>query len=98
MIGCSGCKAKDKEIARLVVEKREVMDRLLATVGQFQATSEALNSAAGLDPTEITTPMTEAETIEAEEDEQRNLHDEAKRELDKFADARGVPPAAYGDV
>lgn len=98
MIGCSGCKAKDKEIARLVVEKKEVMDRLLAMVGQFQATSEALDSAIGLDATETPPPMTEAETIEAEEGEQRNLHDEAKRELDKFAEARGVPPAAYGDV
>ena len=97
MIGCSGCKAKDQEIARLVVEKREVTDRMMAMVGQIQATSEALNSAVGLDPTD-TSPMTEAETIEVEEGEQRNLHDEAKRELDKFADARGVPPAAYSDV
>ena len=97
MIGCSGCKAKDQEITRLVVEKREVTDRMMAMVGQIQATSEALNSAVGLDATD-TPPMTEAETIEVEEGEQRNLNDEAKRELDKFAGARGVPPAAYSDV
>lgn len=97
MIGCSGCKAKDQEIARITVEKKEIMDRMLAMLGQFQATSEAL-SAATLNEPEKTGVETEADAIAEEEDATRRLDEEAQAEIERFAQARGVPSEAFRDL
>lgn len=100
--GCSGCDARQEtiqilreEMEHLRTEKQLAVDRLMATLGKFEATAAALVNVVDDEPAG---PHTEAEALEAEEAEQVRIDEEAEKELNKYAENRNVPVDALRDL
>jgi len=79
MFKCAACPAKDLEISRLIAEKGELQDRLMAMVGErFQTQFAAVGPTPGPPPEAEEQPEPLSETQWANEELERAAAEAAK--------------------
>lgn len=85
-----------EEILNLRRERDMALDRVMILADRPQAVTPAVDSSVADFPDER--PQTEQEAIERDEQEAEMIAEEARKELEKYAEGRGVSPDVLADV
>lgn len=87
-MACKACKVYEAEVARLEKQNERIMDRLMAVLGQVQATSDAIGSNPGEDD-----PGPEGQPELSEE----RVDEQAREYIEQRAKELGMDVAAFED-